>query len=94
MAYIRRMKITVDDAGNIMNQDGKDIMESYVTLGKILDWGNTADPDDAGNILTWVKFPDEATCEEYYTALSGVMTAGVDDGNFTILETTNETVAD
>jgi hypothetical protein len=94
MAYIRRMKIRVDSSDNIMNQAGKDIMESYETLEKILDWGNTADPDDANNILTWVKFPDEATCEEYYNALSEVMTAGVDDGNFTILETTNETVAD
>ena len=92
MAYIRRMKIKVDDAENIMNQAGKDLMQSYIESGKILDWGTDEDTNTTENVLTWVKFPDKDTCEEYYTAVSGVMTAGVDDSNFTILETTNETV--
>lgn len=94
MAYIRRMKITVDSADNIMNAEANDIMQSWLSLGRIIEYGNDADPENSANIITWVKFANEADADEYYTALSGVMTAGVDDTNFTIVSTTNETVAD
>jgi len=92
MPYIRRMKITVDSAENILNPAANNIMKIWVESGRIIDHGSDIDSDNPANFITWVKFASEADAEEYYTALSTVMTPGVDNANFTIVETTNEIV--
>jgi hypothetical protein len=92
MPYIRRTKITVDSTANILNEDANAIMESWIESGRIIEHGSDVDPDDSDNIITWVKFDSEDDADEYDAELSGVMTLGVDDINFTIVETTNEIV--
>lgn len=92
MPYIRRRKITVDSTANILNEAATTVMESWIESGRIIEHGSDVDPDDSANFITWVKFDSEADADEYDTALSEVMTTGVDDINFTIVETTDEIV--
>ena len=90
MAYKRTLKIQVDSAENVLNTEATVIFEGWLADGKILDSGSNADPDDADNIITWLTFNNETECNEYFTLLGTKMTDGVDNTNFTILETTNE----
>ena len=92
MAYKRSFTITVDSAENILNTEANAIFDEWVNSGKIINSGSNADPDDANNIITWVTFNNEAECNQYFTLVAAKMTTGVDDTNFTIVETTNEYV--
>lgn len=92
MPYIRRMKIKINHPANILNEDAQFIMKSWIDSGRIIEFGNDADPEDSLNIIAWVKFDSEADANEYYTAINNVMVSGVDDANFTILEISNEIV--
>ena len=92
MAYKRSFTITVDSAENILNEEANAIFDEWVNSGKILNSGSNVDPEDSNNIITWVTFNNEAECNQYFTAISGKMTNGVDDTHFTIVETTNEYV--
>ena len=90
MAYKRTLKIQVDSAENILNTEATAVFDDWVADGKILDSGSNADPDDADNIITCLTFNNETECNEYFTLLGTKMADGVDNTNFTIIETTNE----
>jgi len=92
MAYKRSFTITVDSAENILNTEANAIFDEWVNSGKILNSGSNVDPDDANNIITWVTFNNEAECNQYFAQIEAKMTTGVDDSNFTIVETTNSYV--
>ena len=90
MAYKRTLKIRVDAPENILNSQSTAIFDEWVAAGKILQNGVEEDPDDSDNIITYLTFNNESECEEYFDLLTANMTEGVDDTNFTIIETTNE----
>jgi len=90
MAYKRSLKIRVDAPENILNSKSNAIFDEWVESGKILQTGVDEDPDDSNNIITYLTFNNEAECEQYFDLLTANMTDGVDNTNFTIIETINE----
>ena len=90
MAYKRTLKIRVDAPENILNSQSTAIFDEWVTSGKILQTGFDEDPDDSNNIITYITFNNESECEEYFDLLTANMIDGVDNTNFTVIETINE----
>ena len=90
MAYKRTLKIRVDAPENILNSQSTAIFDEWVAAGKILQNGVEEDPDESNNIITYLTFKNEEECEQYFDLLTANMTEGVDNTNFTIIETTNE----
>jgi hypothetical protein len=90
MAYKRTLKIRVDAPENILNTEATAVFDDWVDDGKIVDSGFNPDPDDANNIITWLTFINETECNEYFTLLGTILADGVDNANYTIIETINE----
>lgn len=90
MAYKRSLKIRVNAPEDILNSESNAIFDEWVESGKISSHGVEADPDDSNNIITYLVFRNQSECEQYFDLLTANMTDGVDNTNFTIIETTNE----
>lgn len=90
MAYKRSLKIRVNAPEDILNSESNAIFDEWVESGKISSSGVEADPDDSNNIITYLVFRNQSECEQYFDLLTANMTDGVDNTNFTIIETTNE----
>ena len=90
MAYKRSLKIRVNAPEDILNSESNAIFDEWVESGKISSSGVETDPDDSNNIITYLVFRNQSECEQYFDLLTANMTDGVDNTNFTIIETTNE----